>query len=202
MSKQHFTGWVIKGHAMKKPILQTKLIIGLFSLVCVLDANAKPLKNLLMVFSSTPPVNISEGSSKYLNIRGIRWDYRQMQTPHLPYFQNTGHLKIARIGRSDIELRGKDNYVESVFVISRNPSKQFKKILEAELGRGVVNELKGCRSSAISTAKSYQINFRNRAPIYVDADAVLSFEPTMSPLQTSFDFYLERPKNWKCSLLK
>ena len=187
---------------MKKAILQAKLIISLLSLVCVLDGNAKPLKDLLMVFSSTSPVNVSTDSSKYLNVQGIHWDYKQMQSPHLPYFQNTGHLKIARIGQSDIELRGKDNYVESVSIISQTPSKQFKKILEAELGRGVVTELKGCRSSAITTAKSYQINFKSRAPIYVDADAVLSFEPTMSPLQTSFDFYLERPKNWKCSLLK
>lgn len=154
-----------------------------------------PLKNLLMAFS-TP--QITANNSKYLSIKGLTWDFKQMQITHPPHFSNSGHLNISTLGRTSFELRGKNDKAESIFLNSSIPSRRFIQILNTELGHGVITKLKNCRSSYIPTQKSYQINFKNKSVIYVDADAVLSFKPTMSPPSTSFNFYLERPNNWKC----
>lgn len=179
----------------KKTLLKTFLISSL-----ALSASpiyAKPLKSILMTFA-TPEMTIEQKWLSYSAIKGLNGDFTKPDMTHGTYFSNSGRLTVAYLGRSTIDLRGENGQAKSIFLSSSSPSKRFKQILTTELGRGVVKELSSCRSTYIPTQKSYQVTFKNKSVIYVDADAVLFFKPTMSPLSTTFNFYLERPMDWKC----
>ena len=181
---------------MKYRYRRLRSLIFVFAVLSSLSVNAeaKGLKNLLWAFA-TQQADISVYNLTYSNIKGIKWTDHGMQPGSM---SKKGYLRIVVLGKTDLELRGKNNRVDSVFLISSTPSKRFKFILDRELGKGVVSELRNCRSSFISTQKSFQIKFKDKPVIYANADAVLSFEPYMSPLQTSFQFYLVRPADWAC----
>ena len=174
-----------------------KILLTLSAVIATFTAHAKPLKSLLMTFAA-PEMTVEKSWSQYSAIKGLKGDFKKPQPTHEPYFSNSGRMTLSYLGRSTIELRGKNSKAESIFLSSSTPSKRFKQILITELGRGVVKELANCRSTYLPTQKSYQITFKNKSVIYVDADAVLSFKPTMSPTSTTISFYLERPTDWKC----
>jgi len=111
---------------------------------------------------------------------------------------NSSKIKLKILKDSEITISGRNGYIDSINLSDSEPNQKFKKILEANLGKDVVKELVGCRSEFIQTEKAYQISFKDRAVIYVNADANFDSEPFMSPLYTLFQFSLTRPSHWKC----
>ena len=133
-----------------------------------------------------------------MNIRGISWKYKEIKIDKESRFSNKGYIKQAILGRSEIDLRGRDGYVQSITLYNSKPNAQLKRILEVDLGNNVVKELKNCHTVSIDTQKFYQIDLKDSNPIYVYAESRLSSTPYMSPLFTSFDFYIAKPDYWKC----
>lgn len=156
-----------------------------------------PLKQLLMVFSDPQGVNVNERADRYLNIKGIKWESEVMRQKN-NYFSNKGYMKQTILGKSEIDLRGRDGYVQSITLYNSKPNIQLKHILETDLGSDVIKELKSCHPVSFDTQKFYQINLENSNPIYVYAESRVSSTPYMSPLFTSFDFYISKPDYWKC----
>ena len=160
-----------------------------------------PLKQLVMVMGDKRPIDIDKDSERYLNIKGIKWDYQTMQKKHPPRFSNNGYIELEKLGQSEISLNGNNKDVTDISIFSSEPNSQFRDVLAANLGSEVViEELKNeCQIIFSSeTQKMYQIHFKDKQPVYVFADANLSSGPSMSPLYTNFAFYKEIPEHWGC----
>ncbi|HHX2504020.1 MULTISPECIES: hypothetical protein [Neisseria] len=186
--------------------MNRKLLLGLLCIVFSIDISAKTrnvpvsqsnmqLKELLLIFSDTKQPEVGTEADRY-HIKGMKWQYGNLKKEKNMY--NSSRIKVKTLKDSEVIIHGRDGYINSIDLSSSYPNKQFKKILEANLGKGVVKELVGCRSEFIPTEKAYQISFKNRAVIYVNADANFDSEPFMSPLYTLFQFSLTRPSHWKC----
>ena len=184
-----------------------RVLLGLLCVVFSIDISAKPrnvpasqrdmqLKELLLIFSDTQQPEVGTEAERYLHIKGMKWLHNTIKNKENVY--NTSKIKLKNLKDSEVIIHGRDGYINSIDLSSSHPNKQFKKILEANLGKGVVKELVGCRSEFIPTEKAYQISFKDRAVIYVNADANFDSEPFMSPLYTLFQFSLTRPSHWKC----
>lgn len=183
-----------------------RVLLGLLCIVFSIDISAKPrnvpasqrnmqLKELLLIFSDTQQPEVGTEAERY-NIRGMKWQYGNIKKEKNMY--NSSRIKVKILKDSEITISGRNGYIDSINLSDSEPNQKFKKILEANLGKGVVKELVGCRSEFIQTEKAYQISFKDRAVIYVNADANFDSEPFMSPLYTLFQFSLTRPSHWKC----
>ncbi|WP_283121319.1 hypothetical protein [Neisseria subflava] len=183
-----------------------RVLLGLLCIVFSIDISAKPrnvpasqrnmqLKELLLIFSDTQQPEVGTEAERY-NIKGMKWQYGNIKKEKNMY--NSSRIKVKILKDSEITISGRNGYIDSINLSDSEPNQKFKKILEANLGKGVVKELVGCRSEFIQTEKAYQISFKDRAVIYVNADANFDSEPFMSPLYTLFQFSLTRPSHWKC----
>lgn len=183
-----------------------RVLLGLLCIVFSIDISAKPrnvpasqrnmqLKELLLIFSDTQQPEVGTEAERY-NIKGMKWQYGNIKKEKNMY--NSSRIKVKNLKDSEITISGRNGYIDSINLSDSEPNQKFKKILEANLGKGVVKELVGCRSEFIPTEKAYQISFKDRAVIYVNADANFDSEPFMSPLYTLFQFSLTRPSHWKC----
>lgn len=183
-----------------------RVLLGLLCIVFSIDISAKPrnvpasqrnmqLKELLLIFSDTQQPEVGTEAERY-NIRGMKWQYGNIKKEKNMY--NSSRIKVKILKDSEITISGRNGYIDLINLSDSEPNQKFKKILEANLGKGVVKELVGCRSEFIQTEKAYQISFKDRAVIYVNADANFDSEPFMSPLYTLFQFSLTRPSHWKC----
>ena len=183
-----------------------RVLLGLLCIVFSIDISAKPrnvpasqrnmqLKELLLIFSDTQQPEVGTEAERY-NIKGMKWQYGNIKKEKNMY--NSSKIKLKILKDSEITISGRNGYIDSINLSDSEPNQKFKKILEANLGKGVVKELVGCRSEFIQTEKAYQISFKDRAVIYVNADANFDSEPFMSPLYTLFQFSLTRPSHWKC----
>ena len=183
-----------------------RVLLGLLCIVFSIDISAKPrnvpasqrnmqLKELLLIFSDTQQPEVGTEAERY-NIKGMKWQYGNIKKEKNMY--NSSRIKVKNLKDSEITISGRNGYLDSINLSDSEPNQKFKKILEANLGKGVVKELVGCRSEFIPTEKAYQISFKDRAVIYVNADANFDSEPFMSPLYTLFQFSLTRPSHWKC----
>ena len=183
-----------------------RVLLGLLCIVFSIDISAKPrnvpasqrdmqLKELLLIFSDTQQLEVGTEAERY-NIKGMKWQYGNIKKEKNMY--NSSKIKLKILKDSEITISGRNGYIDSINLSDSEPNQKFKKILEANLGKGVVKELVGCRSEFIPTEKAYQISFKDRAVIYVNADANFDSEPFMSPLYTLFQFSLTRPSHWKC----
>ena len=181
-----------------------RVLLGLLCIVFSIDISAKPrnvpasqrnmqLKELLLIFSDTQQPEVGTEAERY-NIKGMKWQYGNIKKEKNMY--NSSRIKVKILKDSEITISGRNGYIDSINLSDSEPNQKFKKILEANLGKGVVKELVGCRSEFIQTEKAYQISFKDRAVIYVNADANFDSEPFMSPLYTLFS--LTRPSHWKC----
>lgn len=183
-----------------------RVLLGLLCIVFSIDISAKPrnvpasqrnmqLKELLLIFSDTQQPEVGTEAERY-NIKGMKWQYGNIKKEKNMY--NSSRIKVKILKDSEITISGRNGYIDSINLSDSEPNQKFKKILEANLGKGAVKELVGCRSEFIQTEKAYQISFKDRAVIYVNADANFDSEPFMSPLYTLFQFSLTRPSHWKC----
>lgn len=183
-----------------------RVLLGLLCIVFSIDISAKPrnvpasqrnmqLKELLLIFSDTQQPEVGTEAERY-NIKGMKWQYGNIKKEKNMY--NSSKIKLKILKDSEITISGRNGYIDSINLSDSEPNQKFKKILEANLGKDVVKELVGCRSEFIQTEKAYQISFKDRAVIYVNADANFDSEPFMSPLYTLFQFSLTRPSHWKC----
>ena len=183
-----------------------RVLLGLLCIVFSIDISAKPrnvpasqrnmqLKELLLIFSDTQQPEVGTEAERY-NIKGMKWQYGNIKKEKNMY--NSSRIKVKILKDSEITISGRNGYIDSINLSDSEPNQKFKKILEANLGKDVVKELVGCRSEFIQTEKAYQISFKDRAVIYVNADANFDSEPFMSPLYTLFQFSLTRPSHWKC----
>lgn len=183
-----------------------RVLLGLLCIVFSIDISAKPrnvpasqrnmqLKELLLIFSDTQQPEVGTEAERY-NIKGMKWQYGNIKKEKNMY--NSSRIKVKNLKDSEITISGRNGYIDSINLSDSEPNQKFKKILEANLSKGVVKELVGCRSEFIPTEKAYQISFKDRAVIYVNADANFDSEPFMSPLYTLFQFSLTRPSHWKC----
>ena len=183
-----------------------RVLLGLLCIVFSIDISAKPrnvpasqrnmqLKELLLIFSDTQQPEVGTEAERY-NIKGMKWQYGNIKKEKNMY--NSSKIKLKILKDSEITISGRNGYIDSINLSDSEPNQKFKKILEANVGKGVVKELVGCRSEFIPTEKAYQISFKDRAVIYVNADANFDSEPFMSPLYTLFQFSLTRPSHWKC----
>ena len=184
-----------------------RVLLGLLCIVFSINISAKSrnvpasqrdmqLKELLLIFSDTQQPEVGTEAERYLHIKGMKWLHNTIKNKENVY--NTSKIKLKILKDSEITISGRNGYVDSINLSDSEPNQKFKKILEANLGKDVVKELVGCRSEFIPTEKAYQISFKDRAVIYVNADANFDSEPFMSPLYTLFQFSLTRPSHWKC----
>jgi len=187
--------------------MNRKLLLGLLGIIFSIDISAKTrnistsqsdmqLKELLLIFSDTQQPEVGTEAERYLHIKGMKWLHNTIKNKE--YVYNTSKIKLKILKDSEITISGRNGYIDSINLSDSEPNQKFKKILEANLGKDVVKELVGCRSEFIQTEKAYQISFKDRAVIYVNADANFDSEPFMSPLYTLFQFSLTRPSHWKC----
>ena len=146
--------------------MNRKLLLGLLCIVFSIDISAKTrnvpvyqsdmqLKELLLIFSDTQQPEVGTEADRY-HIKGMKWQYDNLKKEKNMY--NSSRIKVKNLKDSEVIIHGRDGYINSIDLSSSYPNKQFKKILEANLGKGVVKELVGCRSEFIPTEKAYQIS--------------------------------------------
>ena len=169
------------------------LKIFLCMAVCFVSiVSASPLKDLLVAFSDTKITGQTIDWATYHSIKGI-----QLDSPHK--FNSQGYINTRLLGKFKLSVtEDAKNAHHLISIYSPKPSKRQKLILETELGENTVFALRDCRGLDTISQQSYEIRLPGSRLIYVDSDVNYSFYPYMSPLYTQFEFYLTRPKAWKC----
>lgn len=182
-----------------------KIFFGFLTVFFTVTASAKdtssrivnnPLKDILIVFSDSYSGDNQTNLKKYSEIRGLKWKYKEMDKNSKIF--NSSLIKLKILGKSEIYLFGKNESVDSIRLSSAKTTKRFKRILEANLGKGTVTELNGCKDYSNKNQKSYKVNLGDNPSFYVTAETNFEFEPYMTPIGTDFEFYKTKPDDWKC----
>jgi hypothetical protein len=174
-----------------KPLLVLALLLSMSTI-----SAAQPLKDILLLFAdSQPDEEIKLVEKRISGFKNGKWAHEI----------SSGKIKIALLGDVQLSFTEKSRFelYKLIHLYSSKPNKRFKQILDAELGHGVVTEIKGCKNHVVFDQKKFQINLKNKKPIYVSAVAVMVQYPNMALKSTSFSFYVERPldytDDWECN---